>query len=63
MWKRQDEALAKYNNDRSTASYALVYELAYFMWDNPAGLHDMIINNTFWNEQDNYMINNKKTGT
>lgn len=60
LWKRQDEALAKYNNDRSTASYALVYELAYFMWDNPAGLHDMIINNTFWNEQDNYMINNKK---
>lgn len=60
LWKRQDEALAKYNNDRSTASYALVYELAYFMWDNPTGLHDVIVNNTFWNEQDNYMINNKK---
>lgn len=60
LWKRQDEALASYNNDRSAASYALVYELAYFMWDGPNSLLDMLVNNRFWNEQDNYMLNNKK---
>lgn len=60
LWKRQDEALASYNNDRSAASYALVYELAYFMWDSPNSLLDMLVNNRFWNEQDNYMLNNKK---
>lgn len=60
LWRREDEAMQKYGNDKSEASFAIVYELAYFMWDNPAGLHSLIVNNRFWNEQDNYMINNDK---
>lgn len=60
LWRREDEAMQKYGNDKSEASYTIVYELAYFMWDNPVGLHSLIVNNRFWNEQDNYMINNKK---
>jgi len=60
LWRREDEAMQKYGNDKSEASYAIVYELAYFMWDNPVGLHSLIVNNRFWNEQDNYMINNDK---
>lgn len=60
LWRREDEAMQKYGNDKSEASFAIVYELAYFMWDNPVGLHSLIVNNRFWNEQDNYMINNAK---
>lgn len=60
LWRREDEAMQKYGNDKSEASYAIVYELAYFMWDNPVGLHSLIVNNRFWNEQDSYMINNAK---
>lgn len=60
LWRREDEAMQKYGNDKSEASYAIVYELAYFMWDNPVGLHSLIVNNRFWNEQDNYMINKDK---
>lgn len=60
LWERNDEALQAYNNDRSEASYALVSELAYFMWDNPQGLYSVVINNRHWNEQDNYMKNNAK---
>ena len=60
LWRREDEAMQKYGNDKSEASYAIVYELAYFMWDNPVGLHSLIVNNIFWNEQDSYMINNAK---
>ena len=60
LWRREDEAMQKYGNDKSEASYAIVYELAYFMWDNPVGLHSLIVNNRFWNDQDNYMINNAK---
>lgn len=60
LWRREDEVMQKYGNDKSEASYAIVYELAYFMWDNPVGLHSLIVNNRFWNEQDNYMINNDK---
>lgn len=60
LWRREDEAMQKYGNDKSEASFAIVYELAYFMWDNPVGLHSLIVNNRFWNEQDNYMINNSK---
>ncbi|MEB5575370.1 hypothetical protein MWR47_03295 [Staphylococcus hominis] len=60
LWHREDEAMQKYGNDKSEASYAIVYELAYFMWDNPVGLHSLIVNNRFWNDQDNYMINNAK---
>lgn len=60
LWRREDEAMQKYGNDKSEASFAIVYELAYFMWDNPVGLHSLIMNNRFWNDQDNYMINNAK---
>lgn len=60
LWRREDESMQKYGNDKSEASFAIVYELAYFMWDNPVGLHSLIVNNRFWNEQDNYMINNAK---
>lgn len=60
LWERSDEAMQSYNNDRSEASYALVSELAYFMWDNPQGLYDLLINNRHWNEQDNYMKDNAK---
>ncbi|MCO6321393.1 DnaB-like helicase C-terminal domain-containing protein [Staphylococcus epidermidis] len=60
LWRREDEAMQKYGNDKSEASFAIVYELAYFMWDNLEGLHSLIVNNRFWNEQDNYMINNAK---
>lgn len=60
LWRREDEAMQKYGNDKSEASFAIVYELAYFMWDNPVGLHSLLVNNRFWNEQDNYMINNDK---
>ncbi|WP_053040254.1 DnaB-like helicase C-terminal domain-containing protein [Staphylococcus haemolyticus] len=60
LWERADIAMQSYNNDRSEASYALVSELAYFMWDNPNGLYSMLINNRHWNEQDNYMKDNAK---
>lgn len=55
LWRREDAAMEKYNFNRSEASYAIVYELAYFMWDNLEGLHSLIVNNRFWNEPDNYM--------
>lgn len=60
LWERADIAIQAYNNDRSEASYALVSELAYFMWDNPNGLYSVLINNRHWNEQDNYMKDNAK---
>lgn len=58
LWRREDEAMQKYGNDKSEASFAIVYELAYFMWDNLEGLHSLIVNNRFWNEPDNYMKEN-----
>ncbi|EHS02262.1 DnaB-like helicase C-terminal domain protein [Staphylococcus epidermidis VCU129] len=60
LWERSDEAMQAYNNDRSEASYAIISELAYFMWDNPQGLYDIVINNTYWNDPDNYMKDNAK---
>ncbi|WP_432721536.1 DnaB-like helicase C-terminal domain-containing protein [Staphylococcus shinii] len=48
LWHMADEALEAYNSDRSECLYALINELAYFMWDNPKGLYDLITNNPYW---------------
>lgn len=48
LWHMADEALEAYNSDRSECLYALINELAYFMWDNPTGLYDLITNNPYW---------------
>ena len=60
LWRREDAAMEKYNFNRSEALYAIIYELSYFMWDNPAGLRDLVINNRYWNELDNYTNSNRK---
>ena len=60
LWRREDAAMEKYNFNRSEALYAIIYELSYFLWDNPAGLRDLIINNRYWNELDNYTNSNHK---
>lgn len=50
LWKMTDDALEAYNNDRSECLYALINELAYFMWDNPKGLYDLLFNNPYWTD-------------
>ena len=60
LWRREDAAMEKYNFNRSEALYAIIHELSYFMWDNPAGLRDLVINNRYWNELDNYTNSNSK---
>lgn len=60
LWERSDKAMQSYNHDLSVASYSLITELAYFLWDKPNELYDLILNNPYWNEQDNYMKANAK---
>lgn len=60
LWERSDKAMHSYNCDRSEASYSIISELAYFLWDKPNELYELIINNPYWNEKDNYMNDNKK---
>lgn len=48
LWHMTNDALEAYNSDRSECLYALINEIAYFMWDNPKGLYDLIINNPYW---------------
>lgn len=50
LWKMTDDALEAYNSDRSECLYALINELAYFMWDNPKGLYDLLFNNPYWTD-------------
>lgn len=57
LWKMTDEALEAYNSDRSECLYALINELAYFMWDNPKGLHDLLFNNPYWAD---YLHNDRR---
>ena len=60
LWRREDEAMQKYNYNRSEALHAIISELAYFMWDNPIGLYDLVVNNRYWNEYDNYTNGKRK---
>lgn len=48
LWHMADEAFEAYNRDPSRFLYALINELAYYMWDNPKGLHDLLFNNPYW---------------
>lgn len=57
LWQMTDEALEAYNSDRSECLYALINELAYFMWDNPKGLYDLITNNPYWAD---YLHNDRR---
>lgn len=49
LWQMADEAVAAYGS-RSEAIYALMRELAYFMWDNPKGLYALLDNNPYWSD-------------
>ena len=48
LWNMTNDALEAYNSDRSECLYALINELAYFLWDNPKGLYDLVTNNPYW---------------
>jgi replicative DNA helicase len=60
LWHMADEALYAYNSDRSECLYALINELAYFMWDNPKGLYDLLLNNPYWT---NYLHDRRRQAT
>lgn len=49
LWHRADEAMGAYSS-RSEAINALINELAYFMWDNPQGIYDLLDNNPYWSD-------------
>lgn len=48
LWEKKDVAFEAYNRDPSRFLYALIKELAYYMWDNPKGLYDLLSNNPYW---------------
>lgn len=56
LWHMADEAVHAYSS-RSEALYALMKELAYFMWDNPQGLSELLYGNPDWSD---YMHNDRR---
>lgn len=57
LWHMADEAFEAYNRDPSRFLYALINELAYYMWDNKKGLYDLIMNNPYWAD---YLHNDRR---
>lgn len=49
LWHMADEAMGAYSS-RSEALMALMRELAYFMWDNPQGLSELLYGNPDWSD-------------
>lgn len=47
LWHMAANAIHAYSS-RSEALYALMKELAYFMWDNPQGLSELLYSNPDW---------------
>lgn len=58
LWKYEPHALNAYENNRSQCLFALINELAYYMWDNPKGLYDLLFNNPYWAD---YLHNDRRT--
>ncbi|WP_373442618.1 hypothetical protein [Staphylococcus equorum] len=49
LWHMADEAMGAYSS-RSEALMALMRELAYFMWDNPQGLSELLYGSADWSD-------------
>lgn len=49
LWHMADEAMGAYSS-RSEALMALINELAYYMWDNPQGLSELLYGDPNWSD-------------
>lgn len=49
LWHMADEAMGAYSS-RSEALMALINELAYYMWDNPQGLSELLYGDPDWSD-------------